>query len=338
MEENFYASLDHIDLQNGEIITKEVSIGDAEAYIDELLKDIMKETSTRRYTKNSDTTEVISILINAFNSKNFYDKATTDIAQRFLNVEMNTDRRYKGFTDIKKGSLLQFFLLDKDYYTYIITKVEHTAYLDETDLKKRIGLPFEKRVLKTCVISFNNKVEIEQIIAFDSNSKISTYWWSDFLELRELTTDETNTKAAYDEIELYLTKKVKKISPYDYTNLMNNTLGYFKTQENFVLDNMINTVFGSYDASSEMVKIEDIKNGIRQLAEKGKFDKNFTLKPKMINARPKKYKLNENIELNLNGHIQNIDNVIKSGKEPNGDKYIKIITNNDEVFKMFKQE
>lgn len=76
---------------------------------------------------------------------------------------------------------------------FIITKIEATDGLDMEELKIREILPFQKN-FKNALFEINEENEIENIFLSDTNGDISKYWYNDFLEIEEMTTDEVNTE------------------------------------------------------------------------------------------------------------------------------------------------
>ena len=123
----------------------------------------------------------------------------------------------------------------------LIAKVDLNSFLDQTDFKKHAGLPFEKRILKTCLVEFAQQNEIAKITVSDTNN--AKYWWKDFLELEEITSDEKNTKLAFNSIDHTLGVQLKRNFPSDYTYLRNNFIGYFRTQPRFFVLMTFNTMY-----------------------------------------------------------------------------------------------
>jgi 37-kD nucleoid-associated bacterial protein len=333
--------LHHIDLENKCIITKEKGETDLDEYIHSVVTNVLETPDNRHFNFVSETTEVRALIDEIMRNKDNVDKfneATKGIADRLLREELVAQERYQKITEIKKGSLIQSLIEYNDYHYILIAKVEHESFLNTEDLIKQIGLPFEKKTLKTCLIKINED-DIGDVIVTDTNAKISTYWVKSFLELKELNSDEHNTQMAFNAVDQLLTRNVKKISPPDYTVLRNTLIGYFRSQQNFSMDSMISMVFGEYVPENESIDIEKLKQAVRKLPEQKKFDTHFEIKDKVITAKIKRVvKLSDKIELQLNDHIEQLKNVIKSKVAPNGDKYIEIKIENEEAFDMFRFE
>lgn len=332
----------HIDLNNQLILRKEISAGDLDEYIVELLQTIVDIPDNRFFKFESENTEVKTLIDKLIEIKDETEppflECTDSIADRLLRKEIEAQEKYAHITDIQKGSLIQSLVEYQDELYFLISKVEHESFLNTEDLVKQIGLPYEKRVLKTCLIKFTDDNEINNIIVSDTNSRISQYWVKDFLELQEMNTNEKNTSTAFNAIDFVLTRNLKKQSPSDYTMLRNTLIGYFRTQQEFGFENMMNSVFGEYQPEKpDLVDMNKIKENINKLPEQKGFDKMFTIIGKEITARIKKVvKISDKIELNLKDHIDQLKNVIKSEERPNGEKVIIIKTENPEAFEMFK--
>jgi hypothetical protein len=334
----------HIDLINESIQQKEISEGDLDEYVLELIKTIVNIPDNRYFTFESDTIEVKTLIDKLISEKNEnegnpnYFSITNKIADRLLRKEIEAQQKYAHITEIQKGSLIQSLVEYNEEVYFLICKVEHETFLNTEDLVKQIGLPYEKRVLKTCLIKFTVEDEVDSVIVSDTNSRISQYWVKDFLELREQNSNEKNTNTAFNSIDVVLTRNVKKQSPSDYTIIRNTLIGYFRTQEEFSFEHMINSVFGEYQPEKpDIIDISKLKEAVGKLPEKVGFDKRFTIVDKEIKARIRKViKISDKIELNLKDHIDELKDVIKSEEKPNGEKIIIIKTENNEAFEMFK--
>lgn len=333
--ENFFTKLHHIDVESKKIETREVEEGDLENYIQHLIGLVLLRPEDRLFEIKSNETEVVATIKKSLKEEIQPDEATLIIANRLLDTETKTQERYK-VAEIQKGSLIQSYISINDISMYLIAKVEHNLYLDEMDFKKHIGLPYEKHILKTCLIKLDDQNNFDEIVVTDTNQTVSAYWWNDFLELNRLNSDETNTTLAFKAIEQVLIKKVKTKSPYDYYNLRNNLVGYFKTQTVFVFDNMIENVFGDYEPGVDNLDINELKTTVRELPNKKNFDRNFDIVKSRVNAYVKKsYQVNKCIDINIHDHIED-STMIKSYSEQNGEKFISIKTDNEELYRMFE--
>lgn len=323
---------------------------DFNEYIENLLQYIDSNSSVREYKTRSQRTEVVSTVNSLIEviieSGNNIDESSEDyfrmIARRLLRNEVETQASISRMgTNVKKGSLVQAVILDPDdnKYYYLITKVEHTNFIDDVDFTFKTGFASEdKKIWKSCVFQIEISDSGPEIfngqIYLDGPAK---YWHDSFLELTEALDDEANTTRSFKAIERVLTS-IKKVSPPDYTVLRNSIVGYMKTPQHIDYNTMIETVLGNYEGDNiDQARVEGLKSRLLELPENRGFDRQFTSVPGAINARVRKvYKVNSGIELKIHDHINNISETIKSVEEPSGERFIKIRTNDEFTFRSFE--
>jgi len=332
-------SLHHILIEDDLVVEKKVNQGDIDEYVLDLIDKVLSNNENRFFKLGSDTTEVNTLILSTLRSEaeTTFTENSKKIADRLLRIEKQTQERYQQVTKLKKGSLIQSYLKNDNSLYYLIAKVEHESFLDAENLKRQMGLPYDKRILKTGIFVYNLDFDILDIYVSDSNSTMAKYWWESFFELTVLNSDSQNTKESFKSIESVLKKKVKKQSPTDYTVLRNSLIGYFKSQEQFSFDTMVQTVFGNYAPEQpEVINVEEIKREVVGLPEKSKFDRVFNLIPKEITARIKKsYEISTGITLEIKDHIEDIRDRINLESDLNNNTYLKIKVEKPELFEEF---
>lgn len=342
-------TLHHIDFENETVEQREINKKNAEEYINKIIKNTIDNEDVRYFRTKSVTTEVVGLLYKlmekfddllkssdsgdeanqqvAATSINNHIEVANSIAHRLLREEKQAQKNLANLkVDVKKGSLVQSILKLEGNLAYLFAKVEHFNYLDKNDLEIHTGLPVEKVILKTCVITYNSCKEIIDIRIYDSNATIAKYWSEGFLELEEISSNEENTLKSFNSIERFLVRKVKKASPADYSLLRNSLIGYYNQNEGFEYESLVKSVFENYQPEhSEFINMDDIKKGLKELPDKGKFERKFEIVPKIIRARKRRViSINPNIDLTIKDKIENMKGIIQSIKEPNNDLYIKI--------------
>lgn len=325
-----FKSLHHIDIYSPSINPVDISSNsnDIDEYITELLDKVTKNNNKRIFEFQSETCEIKTALNLLLKEKNF-PIISEIIAKRLHRQEIDAQEKYGHLTNIHKGSLLQFLLNGGESYKYIITKVDHNRFIDEGDLLKHFGLPFEKRVLKAAIIELTNDCQVIKIDIYDSNTTISQYWWKNFLELIEVNSDEHNTKMAFNVIDNILKTKLQKKSPADYTYIRNSTVSYFRSQESFLLDNFMDYVFSAYRPINLELDLNDLKEKIRSAPESKNFDSQFIIEKDAITAKFKRtIHLHEKIDLNMKEDIENLEKIILAFKNPAGEKFVQIKSEN----------
>lgn len=125
------------------------------------------------------------------------------IADRLLRKEKEAQSHVGRMNiNVRKGSLIQVLLFDQDSetYKYLIAKVEHCEFVDDSDYSFKTGFSKDKKTIwKSCLIDlFDPSAEtFDAKIFSDTKAK---YWSMDFLELIELIDDETNTVNSFKAI------------------------------------------------------------------------------------------------------------------------------------------
>lgn len=338
----------NIDIENNEVV--EVRIPDSTDALTEwvsgLVNRIISEES-RQFVFHSKTTEVHQCLRSIVANEDS-SEYVLPVAERLLRIELVADERYKHLKGIVKGSLVIAELEIDGFESFVLAKVEYEKYIDETDLNKHEGLPFEHHIYKTCLVTMEDEYEndgedivVKELLIGDSNSQIAAYWSDEFLESRELKTDELNTVNAFKAAESLLKAKIGKKYPGDYKVLRNNLIGYFRTSESYSHTKMVEHVIGKYQPNEPDLNINAIKDKLLKLPnEVGKsrsFDSVFEIKPSEIKAKYKSsYRVTDQIEIRIKDEVPDIANTILAVEEK-GKKYIKIETD-VEGFNEFKRK
>lgn len=325
--------VDHVEDVCDEISTTSSS-SDLNNYINELITAIYKSESKREFKFASSTTEVASAIYDIIY---FIKQDQIDgnvgikhelIAKRLLRTEKAAQSSYSHITDIQRGVLVQAVTEDTAGKQFIIVKCEHDKFLDEeSNYRSKEGLPEKKKVYKALVAEFDSNDDIVKILVYDSQSKISKYWWRDFLDLVEVYSDSQNTKNAFESFEKRIFRPMEKKHKADFINLRNATVKYMQTDGDFDLKYYLDNVIGDYQPIDEKLDISQLKKKVSDLPEgRYKFDQRFTKVPKDIKARllKTKVKMTEEIDLVINNGIPDINSVIETDKDVHGNKFVKI--------------
>lgn len=220
---------------------------------------------------------------------------------------------------------MQFLFTEAGSLTYLGVKIEHQSFLDEHDLKKKIGLSIENKIYKACKVVYDADGIPSDALVFDTNSKPAVYWWRDFLELAEQRGDALNTRTASTEV-VKLLNAIKREFPADHTILRNATIAAFKQDSVMRYDVFIQQTFGNYvcddpELSKRLPKlIEDLK----KLPERKKFDTMFSLVPSEVTFKKTKINLTAEISISYEDGIDNLENKIWSEKSSTGKKLVVI--------------
>jgi hypothetical protein len=325
-------------IEDEKIVENKIENEEAKDFFNKVINEILEKDTKKSYKIGSLTTEVVSIIMNVL-KENYPYEILENISKRLLKVEIEAQKNIdKLKIKIKKGCLVQAYIKKDEKKYFIITKIEATDGLDMEELKIREILPFQKKILKNALFEINEENEIENIFLSDTNGDISKYWYNDFLEIKEMTTDEVNTEKTYNIIMKEIDKGLKEVSPPDYIFCRNKCIGFFKTKEFFDFNEAMSEIFMSYEFENQEIEKEKIVKKIHEKISKINLDTQFTLKKEVIKNRKIKFResVNQGISIEIEGFLEDIKNNIYSQKR-NEDKYI-IIKATEEAYKLFDWE
>ena len=332
-----------IDYEGKNILKREVPESFSE-YVTQLIDFLHENKSVRDFKTRSNRTEVISCILSVIkNQENDLVKVEFDkIANRLLQCEVEAQSRVDQMNvRVQRGSLIQALLYsdELDKYSYLLAKVQHSDFVDDYDFSFKSGFSKDtKKVWKTCVFDID-ELDADEYMSRVYMSHQTNYWWDSFLELDQVKSDEKNTLNAFKAIDTCLGHSFRSAAPRDYTLLRNATITYFKGHNYIDYDEFCDSIFSGYNPSEASPKrMQDFLDKLRELPEKKRFDRQFNSAPSAIKAKiKKKYKIYTGIELNIIDGIENIEEVIKSVRGADGNKYIQIKTDNDTVFRSFPE-
>ena len=315
-----------------------------DSYVAELINHISNNTSVRECKTHSDSTEVISCILkicaNQTNENSVLDRMKI-LARRLLLEETKAQIQIRHTnTTVQKGSLIQALLFDDiaEKYVYLLAKVEHTEWVDDSDFTFKTGFSKDKKTIwKSCLFDLSNLTAQEFYAKVYSDTK-AQYWSNGFLELEELKNDELNTQRAFQAIEATLGHGFRGITGPDHTIIRNSFIGYLKSNEHIDYPSMVNSILENYqpeDTNISPEKVESIRKALLEQPEKRKFDNQFNSVSTAINARIKKvYHVYEGIDLSVKGNIPNLSSIIQS-VEKDGFQYLMVRTTDDKTYKQF---
>lgn len=338
--------LHQIDVESKSSARIEISSAntDLESYLDDLLSEIHSKEQKRSYDFVRETTEFYNALSSYWGNQDLQaNTVSTNLAERLLDKEVNADAKYghlgaSGAGHVKKGSYLQFLYRDADSISYLGVKIEHQTFLDEEDFRKKIGISIANKVYKACKVSFDTAGVPQSVFVYDTNTKPSVYWWSEFLELKEIRNDSHNTREASKSV-LRVVDKLKKDHPADHTILRNSAISSFKQKGELKYDEFIRDTFENYEPEDPALveKLPKIVEQLKKLPEKKDFDTRFNLVPSEVPFKKSTYKLSQEITLTIEDGIENIHDKVWSERAADG-RHLVVIDSSEEEFNRFKEK
>ncbi|MPM14009.1 hypothetical protein SDC9_60369 [bioreactor metagenome] len=305
-------------------------------YTQRLILDIKSNPNKRKFDFSSNNTEV-RVNIDKFIDNDF-DTASLSNANRLLRIEKLAQTNVDKLSiELQKGSFFQAVLAENGLFQIVLSKAEHKAFLDETDIKRHAGLPWEKKIFKAAIIEADSHHQIQSIFVFDTNPIMAKYWWRDFLELKERITDTVNTKNVFLTLERQIFNPLNIKAPADHILLKNSSLQYFLSNTEFNFSDFYQQVFEKYDPISPEYFELNIPERFEKIKKEKSFDTKFTIVKEEIKSKVRtKIRLSDDIELILLDAIDELRAVIRGGKELDGKKYIKIYS--DTGYEVFKEK
>lgn len=258
-----------IDYENNKVLPRDIMPKFGE-YIEQLISYINGNTSIREYKTQSVGGEVISSILEIVENRSNEEIILQRIdmmAERLLRKEREAQEQVASM-DIKvqKGSLILSLIEHDENLLFLLAKVEHTDFFDDTDYSIKSGFSKDtKKIWKTCLFEIDD-VRAEQFCAKIYSNTVAKYWWHDFLELEELQSDECNTKRAFKAIENTLNRNLKKVAPYDHMVIQNAIYLYFSSTEQLDFSEMLERNVKNYTPNDMTVeKKEELLQKLQKL-------------------------------------------------------------------------
>lgn len=314
-------------------------------YIKKVVRYLYDNTAVRDYETRSTNNEVIRTILDIIQNKDnddYVENKVDSIAKRLLAEEIKAQNAVSSMSVVmQKGSLIQTLLFDPDSnrYAYLLAKVEHTDFIDVSDFSSRTGFSKDtKKIWKTCVFMIDD-VNDDVFGAQVYSDTAAKFWHDGFLELNPINTDEANTVNAFRAIEVELSK-VKKASPRDYLLLRNATVVYFRTHGRFDYQDYLKSTIQNYQPEElSQEKMENLITRFNELPRNKNFDYQFNTITSKISARIKKvYSVTNGVELRITDGISNLNETIQAYTDDDGNNYLKIKTDDQNVFNTFSKK
>lgn len=190
------------------------------------------------------------------------------------------------------------------------------VYLDIINDKKRFDILFRKGVNinnldKGCLICNMGTTLPQKIFIVDTSRNDAHYWKKLFLNVQEVTDEYTCTATVLNACKKFVKKECSSIDPREKISLLNNSVHYFETHDNFVMD----------DFESQVFQGSSTPTGFRRYLESAvpekSFEKPFNISEKAITSVKKNIKnlikLDTNVEIRINTQADKIEKVVEKG-------------------------
>jgi hypothetical protein len=178
---------------------------------------------------------------------------------------------------------------------------------------------------KGCLI-FNTNKENGYVIAIVDNTNKgieAQFWKDDFLGVRVLNNDYHQTNQFLGIAKNFVTKQISEefeVSKADKIDLLNRSVDYFKTHENFNKNEFENEVFQD---SNIIESFRSFDNNYRQENDIEVTD-NFEISPQAVKKQARVFKSVLKLDKNFHIYIHGNKDLIEQGVDKDGRKYYKI--------------
>lgn len=259
--------------------------------------------SMRKYSLQRDTAEVYTLINSVYDDPNLFEKNSLKMTYVLYDSELTKTNINKENFNPKEGNLLILNIeTSTDEKLFIFAKLITKDFFNKQSKKLTPGLDIEN--LQKVAI-FNFTLENELIIVYVKDYTTQTYasyWWNDFLHLKEMTSDQSNTSSLYNRVHTKISRALKANFQSDYYNLKGSTLTYLRTHKTFNFEDFYNETIKNYvpEDTDAIEKISKLKKDIMVLGEKEYFDNHFNIDLSGIKGRqPRKYSLRTGITLTI---------------------------------------
>lgn len=178
---------------------------------------------------------------------------------------------------------------------------------------------------KGCVIYNKNKEEGYLIEMIDNTGKGSDahYWKSDFLQLQARQDEYFNTNHYLSMCKTFITEELPEqyeISKTDQIALLNRSVGYFKENEDFDIDQFEKKVIGNQEVIQEFNNFKETYQQEKEIVLEDKFAISNSAVKKQNRIFKSVIKLDKNFHIYVHGN----NNLIEQGVDEKGRKFYKI--------------
>lgn len=328
--ENVYTKILKVDVDTGEVaVAQFADVNNLTQYLQGILSEIAENEGDREYYFDPDCIRAKTLAERVVNQENA-DEAATELATRLASIEQDTQERVAQMgVRIQRGVLIVSYVrMTETEYKLIISKADYTEFMEEETGAIKFGLATKKRLFKSFVANYsvgNEELIQGRIVTYDTNRSKSTYWWKDFLELKEKRNNTTNTKTAFNQIQGQILKPLEKNYKSDFLELWNRTIAYFRVEGDFDINHYRDVIIGTYIPADARVNIDELKNKITNLPSRGEFDALFRKDTQAVRRHFKKeIELTDEVSLNIKQDVPSLKNLLTAKLNDDGDKCIMI--------------
>ncbi len=176
---------------------------------------------------------------------------------------------------------------------------------------------------KACLILKTNQTEGFKVLAFDQTNKNqdAKFWLDQFLRLEPLDDDYNNTASFLKATKNFVTENLSDnhwFSKTDQLDVMEKTMDYFKTRDNFEKRDFAEVVLQSPEL------IEEFEAYDNSLSNRSKYKDQFEISDQAVKRQSGIYKSVLKLDKNFHIYIHGNRKMIEKGVDEDGKKFYKI--------------
>jgi hypothetical protein len=278
--------------------------------------------------------DLYAVAVGIFSNPSAFVGASQNIAKLLYEQSMHPK--------IKEGELniaiFSNILLDEGMVDAIgIFKSEADApFIQMKNRKSKFIIKHEygfelKGVEKGCLIFNVNKQDGYKILIVDNTNKSieAQYWKDDFLKVTPVINEFHQTNQFLGIAKNFVTKQLSEefeVTKADKIDLLNRSVEYFKTHENFDKNEFEHEVLQNTEIINSFQNFDSVyrqDNGI-ELSD------NFGISPQAVKKQARVFKSVLKLDKNFHIYIHGDKDLIEQGVEADGRKYYKIYFQNEE--------
>lgn len=263
-----------------------------------------------------------------FDSSKTFHKNSVNVAKHLYELSVHPQ--------IKSGELFIAYFSDisiEDELTVaigIFKSENRQAFLKLDSSQENFSIQYDnginiEKLDKGCLIFNTNKDSGYKVCLIDKSNKSveAQYWKNNFLQLKPCIDDYHYTKEFMNIAKNFVAKQFSEefeVTKADKIDLLNRSVDYFKTHENFDKKEFENEVLHHPDI---ITSFQNFDNTFRQNHEIELSD-NFAISPQAVKKQARVFKSVLKLDKNFHVYIHGNKDLIERGVEKDGRKYYKI--------------
>lgn len=195
----------------------------------------------------------------------------------------------------------------------------------ETGIKFKKGIG-TKRLDKACLILFTEQPFT--ILVIDNASVETDYWQNEFIKTNLKNDNVNSTSQFLTMTKSFVTEQLPgefEVSKADQIDLLNRSVDYFKTHENFQKKEFENNVFHD----KEIIKSFSNFNTSKRTEDSIYFNDNFEISQQVVKKQAKVFKSILKLDKNFHIYIHGNKEMLEQGIDESGRKFYKFYYENE---------